>query len=644
MADTCIFNLVDDSRGSFSTSVATGYLDGPSRAFHADFAGDYDFLVLLYPGAAAGPSYREIFTPACPGLGITTAVDNRAIYGGTERLTGLFSAPLDMTPGAPPPCIHAGFLRNWGVYLEGVNRATSFASWGAASANGVRGGFDVTTLQDADGKPIADPTKVAPGSVVTMARFSALWDPGKPYSPIELWLMGLIGKEAVPPLYSLIQPGMFLTGSSPRSVFACQGIRKITVDEILAANPGGPPPATRTDFRTAFVLVTPTPAAPDVLAKAEHYARVVGGLEQDEPAPGQVRLLSFAEATGGRATMDVRLTGQPAAVQRLEVHPNKRFVTATVDPVTFEGWRTGAYNQSSATVSRVTRPIYQQFKDDFDFIAFVLDIDQVPEGQPSGQHCPVSNDVQGIGKSAWNSANAYASAGKLKGHFTLWNRTFMEDGPFLHEFMHQYANSLFTTQRIESGEAVDETGHWGFSGCGGQLGGFDQSTLQANVDGIAGKYKASMPGRQSFSGIANGGNSVPFSNLELYLMGMIPEAELTPFDVFSGLAIDAADGDPDEGTWNGKFRATSRVRYTREKIVADFGPRVPSCLHAQKDFKLLVVVLTTAASLPQATADMVDGMITRMGQQGNDGKHTYNFWEATGGRGTMTFDVSHSLK
>lgn len=660
-----VYNLVDDGRGTFSQWVSQGMsLDTVTKAFYADFADDVDFVVYFYLATTSSDNeqgrFRDIYSAG--GLGVA-AVNRRSIYGSTESkcLTGVITLPLDMSATAPTPLIHAAYLRNWGIGLQGIDALTSFGCWGNLSANGVRGGFDVTTVKDAAGNAVADPSTIPVGAKFSVTSFDPLINRGKAFSAIELWLMGLVAKEEVPPLYSIGTKYATLTAvqsSTNTRIYTSRGIRKITTDDILRLNSAAPAPVKQTAFRTAFVLVTPTPATADQMAKAEHYAKVVGGLESHVPATGQPRLLSFSEATGGRATMDVTLTPRPPAVLRLDIHSSNKFVVAKMEPGAFEGWRTGGYNQSGATVLPVTLQLYRKFKDDFDCIVFVLDIDAVPANNPYGQYVSVSNDVVGIGKEKFSDSSYYASSGRLKCHFTLWQRTFLESGPFLHEFMHQFGNSVLETQLVSddgqhnSGKSGDGGygGHWGFSGCGGQLGGFDQSTLVENVDGIEGKYQASMPGminskgQPYFSGIANGGNRPKYSNFELYLMGLLPEDELTPFDVFTDLSIDASDGMWRNNTWNGKFRATKRVTYTRDKIVADFGTRNPSCLQAQKNFNMLVVVLTPNDTITQSTADILEGQITRMGLRGDDAQITNNFWEATGGRGSMTFDVSASIK
>ena len=80
---------------------------------------------------------------------------------------------------------------------------------------------------------------------------------------------------------------------------------------------------------------------------------------------------------------------------------------------------------------------------------------------------------------------------------------YLTQGPALHELMHNWGNyALQTTNNA----------HWGFTGGSGwgQLGGFKQSTLIENGNN---SYTVN-----SFGEVANGGNSVKYNELELYLM------------------------------------------------------------------------------------------------------------------------------
>lgn len=347
-----------------------------------------------------------------------------------------------------------------------------------------------------------------------------------------------------------------------------------------------------------------------------------------------------------------------------KISSNSNFVIMQVPQNIFDGWKTAYYNTDFNEVSPITKQLYKTYNDDFDFIVFVIDqssTDHQPTGMPYGMNVSVSNNIQGIGKSSFDNTAAYGSAGKLKSHLTLWSRTYMENGPFLHEFCHNWANSVIDENEFSQenydyamcGAANADVcatkttlGHWGFAGCGGQLGGFDQTTLKTNVDGNPNKYQASISGGQSFGFNANGGNALPYSQFELYLMGMIPLSSVPTFDAFTGVTLLSADLTAGAGgKWNGKFVATTRKTYTNAKITTDFGARVPSSVTAQKDFKALVVLLTTSAvdAVSSVSLTDVDGQLTRMSKKADNGNFLYNFWEATGGLGSMSFDLSGSI-
>ena len=59
---------------------------------------------------------------------------------------------------------------------------------------------------------------------------------------------------------------------------------------------------------------------------------------------------------------------------------------------------------------------------------------------------------------------------------------YVTSGPMLHEIMHQWGNYFFKY----------DSGHWGVSGVGGgQLGGFEPSTLMSKDNLTTGDYKIS---------------------------------------------------------------------------------------------------------------------------------------------------------
>ena len=284
---------------------------------------------------------------------------------------------------------------------------------------------------------------------------------------------------------------------------------------------------------------------------------------------------------------------------------------------------------------------YDHFNDEFDFLMFV------PNLQP-GQHEPgvnikssyagIRNDVQGIGRSTFTNNDSWESAGKLQGvidfgSYAIYSdrRSILFEGPTLHELMHRWANFIVPTSY---------GGHWGFSSANGNIGGFDIAKL---VDHGGGRYTA---GSFTIAGVAD--NVRPYSPIELYLAGFIPPGEVPDLWV-------AEDGEwlrDEEGRIirddNGHLMFTAnQVRtYTIEDIIAENGPRVPDSSQAQRDFRAAVILLVDQKH--PATREALETLsddVFWFSNAGEDEFYRYNFYEATGGRGTIIMDgLSEFLK
>lgn len=315
----------------------------------------------------------------------------------------------------------------------------------------------------------------------------------------------------------------------------------------------------------------------------------------------------------------------------ITIHPNGRVASLQMTAAEFKRWNdSDDYNNSAVRVPLV-QDIYRKFKDDFDFIFLIYNNTTRPSNLTyAGQLIGVSNAINGTGAGIYSQAAAYGSAGKLKSLMALTQNTDMLYGPSLHELMHNWGNFTINTSCFDpfgpGSGSFDFKPHWGISGCGGQLGGFDQSTLQTNVGGDAKQYSAGINGRPGFGQFANGGNSLPFSNYELYLMGLIPADSIKPFDVFRDLTA--------SNSTTGVFTANTRITYDKAKILAEFGERTPTPATSPKNFKLLVLVLTPTA-LTEAEWTQYDNQVEQFARPSSDGTSLYNFWEATGGRATL---------
>ena len=287
---------------------------------------------------------------------------------------------------------------------------------------------------------------------------------------------------------------------------------------------------------------------------------------------------------------------------------------------------------------------YEHFEDEFDFLIFVRNLVSGAEGVVARlpyQYIAVSNEVRGIGQPRFSDATRWGSSGRLQGSvFLTWVEfanlvggeewRLFRTGPVLHELMHRWANNILPTSF---------GGHWGFSSAAGVVGGFDITNL---VDRGGGRYTAGIWG-----GAAGPNKPAHFSSIELYLAGFVPPEEVPDLWV-------AEDGKwllDDNGnlveTRNGPVFTAGQVKiYTIEDIIAEHGRRVPNASRSQKDFRAAVILLTdkTHPADPQVLKKLSDDVswFSHPGVSGTDdwyrGSDVYNFYEATGGRGTITID------
>lgn len=312
------------------------------------------------------------------------------------------------------------------------------------------------------------------------------------------------------------------------------------------------------------------------------------------------------------------------------IHSNQRVASLQMTPAEYQSWVKNDDFNNDAKRQALVSDIYKKFSDKFDFIFLVLNEATQPSNlYYAGQLISVSNNVQGIGIPQFSLAGKYGSAGKLKSVMALTRKDYLLYGPSLHELMHNWGNFLIDTRDWNGSNEYAAQPHWGFTGGNtqGQLGGFLQSSLQTNVGGKVNNYAVAP-----FGGFANGGNSVPYTDLELYLMGMVPITTVKPFDVFRGLSA---------ATYNAttkmvEFSASQRVTYDNSKILADGGgPRNPSNASSIKNFRLLYIVLTPAplSDADWAAFDNQSDLFSRKENILNN--YVYNFWSATRGLGSI---------
>lgn len=294
-------------------------------------------------------------------------------------------------------------------------------------------------------------------------------------------------------------------------------------------------------------------------------------------------------------------------------------------------------------VRKYTAKFYEHFDDQFDFLMFVSNVESKDQGI-LGSYRPVRNDTAGIGQKIFSRRGYRQLAARLQGVMHFPGYDLIRLGPSLHELMHRWANHVVAWKR-PSGWAsffvprIGSWSHWGFSSADGQLGGFRLADL---VDLGNGQYSAG-----NFGLVANGGNLVPYSPIELYLAGFLPLEEVPDLTI------------AENGEWlvdeNGVytitdsrhliFTASQLTVYTAADLVAEHGERVPAYPDTQRNFRAAAILLidedhpAVRPKLDRLSEDV--SWFSEDGHGGGtlpDGRRLYNFFGATSGRATIEMD------
>lgn len=280
---------------------------------------------------------------------------------------------------------------------------------------------------------------------------------------------------------------------------------------------------------------------------------------------------------------------------------------------------------------------FEHFADEYDFVYFFSD-GPVTGATAAARFTPVRRQpMPGTGINRVTNNTRYpAAAARLKGAVGV-NFSAAGNGPTLHETLHYW--SMFLDARFGFGRDRDTNfgAHWGVASVNGQHGGFDGDTLQCRVPAGA-RPPNCMPEPDgiirvtvaTFGPNANGGDSRPFAPIELYLMGLIPRAEVGgPFTVLDGAHFVSTD----TATRRMVFEVTGTHTVSLDEIVGVHGERAPAPAE-QRAFRGAFVVFSAAP----VSAQRMDALERWASIFGNDTPHNalLSFERATGGRATMS--------
>jgi hypothetical protein len=125
----------------------------------------------------------------------------------------------------------------------------------------------------------------------------------EPYSPLELYTMGLIPASEVPPVHILTDPD-----TTDLKAITAASVKTVTIEEIITAEGGERVPSaaeSQKDFRLAFIVTQDRPY--DDAAYAFFSLMSYHLTNQNPPSESRRFFAPFYWATGGRGTLETHL-------------------------------------------------------------------------------------------------------------------------------------------------------------------------------------------------------------------------------------------------------------------------------------------------------------------------------------------------
>lgn len=276
----------------------------------------------------------------------------------------------------------------------------------------------------------------------------------------------------------------------------------------------------------------------------------------------------------------------------------------------------------------MTKHFYAVYPDAYDF----LNIVSVRGEVANRHHESASNAVSGLGQMLFNNTATYWSAGRLKG-VTAYPIPTLFDGAsttFSHETGHQWM--VFLSGPLWASGVP----HWPKGDVAGNVMGFSV----AGPGGEGGDFHYTFtPNGMGGYVVGNSPDSVSraFNSIELYLMGLIPPAQVGTFFVLNDQTITPVAGQT--------VQASQVTTFDVNTVIAANGARVPDSASSQKIFRSATVVYSDqlldsyAMSLFDWFARRADQTMQLTCAEGFAQYSCQPFFLATGGRATMVSTI-----
>lgn len=286
------------------------------------------------------------------------------------------------------------------------------------------------------------------------------------------------------------------------------------------------------------------------------------------------------------------------------------------------------YVRDRAAFSRAIERFYEGREDDYDFLfAYAPDIGADAVGihiEVGKRYAPTlyrNNDgLQPLS----------AEHPRLRSVLVMTLPDSWGGGPILHELGHYWMNGLGLVRKT----GFPEDPHWGMTGVGGILGGFDSAKLTCAEPADArppdcarredGRYEVLVPGRKV------GGDYGVYAPLELYLMGLIPASEVPPVAILEDPQV------MNGGDEQRRLHSVSGVRWvTAEEISGLMGGPPPERVDADRPLRVGFVYYSPTPH-PEGLAQIA----TAARQFGAIEAAAHSSWcHATGGRSKVRVDL-----
>jgi uncharacterized protein (TIGR03437 family) len=337
-----------------------------------------------------------------------------------------------------------------------------------------------------------------------------------------------------------------------------------------------------------YTLVVPSAPIVAALKPVDVHRPVLGYIRPygGSSAPSRYNIIG---QVADSAIPSVPVSTDAADVQHTD------YVVNILSPQTFPA--ASAPTLGSGTPTALLKRFYQLYPDSFDVINIALE----PSFFQNSFHYTVRNAVKGIGSSSTFDVGAsYGSASRLQG-FSVFSTDGYDGATVrtLHEFGHQFIDYLNIPPLAQG------IPHW------------PVSTMASGIMGFSGQGAEGLLFpcliQQSGSGLvlAPNPNEPVFSDMDLYLMGLLPASQVGTQIVLANQDANSVLGQCGGTVYSGAYSTLQLSDVIANPAV---GPRVPDVASSPKQFRLATVIVTRDELLSPQAMSFYDFFARRLEQ------------------------------